>query len=341
MSTALLGSVGMLYTDSLEAQPGVQKGFFPFAQGWTPTPEETEKYVQSIPVLYGDQVKELVAKDTNEDALLYRGLTSCLESYKIESWLTSRGAYKVVKSYDQGKVGSCVGNATAACLSVLNAVEVFNKKEPQLFVSMHSADGMYGLAREAANMLIGKDGCSGSGAAKAITNYGSLYCIKYPTLDLTQNIPSRCRELGTRGVGEALKIQAKPRNCYAATRVKSADEGWALIGNGYPINVCSGQGFVRSRDDEGRCRPSGSWSHSMAIVARRTTSRKERLFLLMNSWYEGWCSGPYWQDMPIGSFWIDYSVADKMFKQGDSFAYSGLNGFPVQASGDFGAKYFL
>jgi hypothetical protein len=327
-----------------------QRGF-EYGQGWIEDKKATDEFVKTIPSLYGDQVNELVKLDTNADALLYRALLPCIEKYGIKGWSTTRKqsdghggteTITVVKAYHQGEVGSCVGNATAACLSVLNAVEEFNKREPQEFTAMHSADGMYGLMREAAGLLGRGDGGNGSGAAKAIQAFGTLYCMKYDSVDLTINNPDRARQYGRTGVGEKLKQDAKPRNVYSATRVNNAQEAWSLIGNGYPINVCSGQGFARTRDKDGICKPSGSWNHSMAVVGRKTINGNRKLFLIWNSWGDTWCSGSYVGDMPMGSFWVDYDVLDKMVKRGDSFAYSDLNGFPSRTIKiDFGTKEYL
>ncbi len=124
-----------------------------FGQGWVPNPAETERFVKTIPAVYGDQVQNLVAADNDADALLYRALVPCLEAEGKTNRIKNRGQWKCVTAYDQGSVGSCVGHGTASALSVLNAVEVAYRKEPQMFAAMHSADGMYGLAREAANML--------------------------------------------------------------------------------------------------------------------------------------------------------------------------------------------
>ncbi|MDR2170663.1 MAG: hypothetical protein LBP59_11015 [Planctomycetaceae bacterium] len=327
-----------------------QRGF-EFGQGWIEDKKATEEFVKTIPPLYGVQVAELIKLDTNADALLYRALIPCIEKYNVKGWTVERKqsdghggteTLTVVKAYNQGEVGSCVGNATAACLSVLNAVEEFNKREPQEFIAMHSADGMYGLMREAAGLLGRGDGGTGSGAAKAIQSLGTLYCMKYEAIDLTINQPNRARQFGRTGVGEQLKIAAKPRNVYSTTRVNDAQEAWSLIGNGYPVNVCSNQGFAKVRDKDGVCKPSGNWSHSMAVIARKTINGNRKLFLIWNSWGDNWCTGNYVDDMPMGSFWVDYAVLDKMVKRGDSFAYSDLNGFPNRAIKiDFGTKDYL
>ncbi len=313
-----------------------------FGQGWTPNPQETERFAQTIPVEYQSQVQGQAAADNNADALLYRALAACLEAEGNTGRLKTRGPWKCITAYNQGDVGSCVGHGTAAALSVLNAVEILYRKEPQQFKAMHSADGMYGLAREAANMLGRGDGCTGSGAAKSVRELGTLYAIRYsPEMadDLTSDFPAKARQFGARGVGNLLKQEAAKRKTLSVYRAKSAVEAWSLIGNGYPINVCSNQGFAAKRDSEGI--PSGNWSHSMAIIGRRTTNNGRKLFLIWNSWGDNWCSGPYWQDMPFGSFWAEYAVVDKMLRQGDSFAYSELEGFPARSIPDYGSKNYL
>ena len=309
--------------------------------GWTPNPKATEEFVQTLPAIYGEQVKDLIVEDNNKDALLYRALIPCLEKHGAEAWLKERNGKKCVRSYNQGSVGSCVGNAAACVASVLNAVEVVIVGEPQEFRAMHSADGMYGIGREAANMLRPGDGCSGSGMARGVLNIGTLYCIKYGDVDLTVNTPSRARQYGTRGVGSALKNEAAKTKITSTVRVRSAQEAWALIGNGYPINVCSGYGYRKQRDGEGICQPSGSWNHAMSVVARRTAKDGRKLFLIWNSWGDNWCGGPYWDDMPWGSFWIEWKHMDGMLSRGDSFAYGGLDGFKARSLEHFGTKDFL
>lgn len=323
-------------TASVFAQPKVENF------GYVPNPEATKQFVSSLPPLYGEQVKELIATDNNADALLYRALTPSLENCGRSDWLKARGSWKVVRSYNQGSVGSCVGNACACVLSTLNGVQVVVLMLPQEFTAMHNADAMYGLNREAAGML-GRsgDGCYGSAAAKSIQNLGTLYQLQYGSVDLRQNQPSRAKQYGTRGVGDALKAEAAKHKCASATQVKSAQEAWSLIGNGYPINVCSNQGFSKQRDSEGICRPSGNWAHAMSVVGRRTTSGGKKLFLIWNSWGDNWASGPYWEDMPEGSFWVEWNIMDSMLSRGDSFAYGGLEGFKRQGLENLGTKEYL
>ncbi len=39
----------------------------------------------------------------------------------------------------------------------------------------------------------------------------------------------------------------------------------AALSNGYPVTICTGQGFVLTRDADGFCSPKGTWGHCMLI----------------------------------------------------------------------------
>lgn len=334
----LAGSPGM--TRHAAAQPPSRENF---SQGWIPNPRATEAFADSLPKVYAEQVEQLVEQDNNKDALLYRPLALCLKKAKLDNrWLKERDGVSCVRSYAQLSVGSCTGNATAQAINVLSAVEIMLLDKFQDFRAICSADGTYGLGREMAGMLRSPyDGCYGSAMAKAAMQLGTLYCLKYRDIDLTQYDPKRCRQFGRTGVGEFLKIEAKKHPVKSTVQVKNAEAAWSLLGNGYPINVCSNVGFKTKRDKEGVCQPSGTWNHSMAVIARRTTPSGKRVFIILNSWGDDWNSGPYWEDMPWGSFGVEFNVFDGMCRQGDTFAYSELDGFVPQAIDDFGTKEYL
>lgn len=111
--------------------------------------------------------------------------------------------------------------------------------------------------------------------------------------------------------------------------VTNFDDAAAAIQSGYPVPVCSGQGFSRQRDSDGFARPQGSWSHAMCFIGVRYQPRKG--LLCLNSWGTNWISGgKYPEDMPDGSFWVDESTANRMLSGRDSFAVSGVKGFPYR-----------
>jgi hypothetical protein len=110
--------------------------------------------------------------------------------------------------------------------------------------------------------------------------------------------------------------------------VKTFDEAAAAIASGYPVPVCSGQGFSSTRDKDGFSRASGSWSHCMCFNSVRFDRRG---LLCQNSWGPDWIKGPKWpEDQPDGSFWVDEATVNRMLRGEDSFAVSAYEGFPYR-----------
>lgn len=308
--------------------------------GWIENQEGCAAFCETIPQAVSDSVTSMIETDKGEDALLYRYVVQCVKTSPTLSarWLKDGR----LRAYNQGSVGSCTGHGTAAALNCVYAVQCAEAGSPESFEHLLAADALYGLGREAGNMLnYRSDGCCGFMLADAITKMGTLYRKPYSNVDLTEYDEARCRQYGSKGVGAELKTLAKDHVLAEVVNVKSAREAWALIGNGYPINVCSQQGFTTQRDAEGVCEPKGTWAHSMAVIGRRTTENGEKLFLIQNSWGDSSPSGPFWQDQPYGSFFIRESVMDKMLSQGDSFAYSGLGGFEIRSLKTLGTEEFI
>lgn len=319
--------------------PGID---VPYSGGWTPNPDETRAFIQRIPVLYAHQIEQLSTADDNADRLLYRYVVRLAKDSGLNDWTATRDGKLVLRAYNQGQIGSCTGNAAACVVTTLSACEIVMSKKPHEFKAFASAEALYGLGREKANML-GRsgDGCYGSALAEAVTDFGTLYCMPYESagVDLTNYNETRCKQFGSKGVGNTLKTIAADHQVLNAVNVKNAKEAWSLIGSGYPINVCSNVGFQNKRGPEGVIEPAGTWNHAMAITARRTSAKYGRLFLIQNSWGDSWNATGYADDEPNCSFWVRESVVEKMLSQGDSFAYSGLNGFRKRSLPDLGTMY--
>ena len=67
----------------------------------------------------------------------------------------------------------------------------------------------------------------------------------------------------------------------------------------------------------------------MAVVGVRGGSRPGAF--LLNSWGADAHRGPMFPvDAPACGFWVDSAVLDPMLRQGDSWAFSGVVGFPAQ-----------
>ena len=81
------------------------------------------------------------------------------------------------------------------------------------------------------------------------------------------------------------------------------------------------------RDSEGFCAPRGVWNHCMALVGYRRTGRAGGF--LLNSWGGQAHTGPLGEGNPSpAGFWAEATVIDRMLRQGDSWAFSRVRGFP-------------
>lgn len=301
-------------------QPSRQKLPANRAFGYTPNPEATDRFVLSLPPrlrLFSSAAPDLVADDDDSDAFPYRAIAVCMGV-----------PGQRLHARNQGNVGSCVGNATATAGDVTTACEIVYQKQPERWVAPMAADGMYSLGRDVSGNLGRGDGSYGGAAAKAM-RFGTIHMVKYGDVDLTKYSAQRCRDWSARGVPAAVKEAARSHPCKTTTPATTCEELRAACRNYYGANVCSGQGFSSKRDADGFCKASGSWSHSMAVIAYR--GGKRRGFLIWNSWGDNASSGPIWPiDMPHGSFWCDWDVMAKMLRGRDTFAYSNYDGFKRQ-----------
>lgn len=227
---------------------------------------------------------------------------------------------------DQKSVGSCVAFGTASAIEHLLCVQIANGAGEEYRDLVQEV--IYGGSRvEIGGGTIRGDGSIGAWAARFATEYGVIPRGTHGSHDLRAYDETRCRDYGRRGVPDELEPLAKRHPVKSTSNVRSWDECRAAIRNGYPIAVCSSQGFTMARDADGFCRPSGTWMHCMAIVGIRVGSRPGAF--LLNSWGPTAHSGPRGLGDPSpAGFWADAKTVDRMLKQGDSWAFSAATGFP-------------
>ena len=293
--------------------------------GYTPNPEAAKAYEQSLP---RPTIREagpgLFKGANNEPVLLYRALVRTCREKTGRDWVVG----------SQG-IGDCVSWAWAHAADIHLAVQY------QLGDSADwqpaATEAIYGGARvEGAGRSTGgwSDGTYGAAAAKWVSQWGIVHRRDYPGLvDVSSYSADRAKQwgyYGCGGQGDKGRLDAEARkfpirNVALAT---SFDEAAAAIEAGYPVAVCSMQGFTSHRDAQGFARASGQWAHAMCFIA----VRHDRPGLLcLNSWGPDWIDGPKWpSDQPDGTFWVDSAIATSMLDDRDSFAVSGYEGFPFR-----------
>jgi hypothetical protein len=230
-------------------------------------------------------------------------------------------------------VGDCVSHGWSKGIETLMAVEILLKGEREDWPKLLTAtEWIYGTSR----VLVGGgrlgngDGSLGSWAAKAVQEHGTLLRKSYGSVDLSKYSGQRAKEWGYRGLPSSeLEPIADEHPVKTCALVTTYEEARDAIANGYPVPVCSNQGFTSTRDSEGFAKASGSWAHCMLFMAVDDAHRRPGL-LCMNSWGPDWISGPKRHDQPEGSFWCDAETADRMLRGQDSYAISNFSGYPAR-----------
>lgn len=235
------------------------------------------------------------------DLLLYR------------AWKDVLGAYV---PYPRQEIGDCVsfghahGNDLLLCVEAALEGQRFSREEIET-----DTEALYGMAREAGNMLGWSDGCYGSAAVKAMTTMGVV-----PRSAVGTYSGKRAKDWGYRGAPTEIKEKAAHWKLGNAALVRTWDELSAALGNGYPVTVCTNLGFTMHRDEQGFCTPSGRWGHCMLVCGLRRGSRPGAC--IFQSWGPNVPSGPLDLDQPDNSFWVDHGPMERILAEGDSWALS-------------------
>lgn len=235
-------------------------------------------------------------------------------------------------SKNQNPIGSCVSFGTNTAIERTMAYEIAVLKKPLKFKFICEEVTYAGSRVEVGGGRISGDGSVGAWAAKFVKEWGVI--AREPTADgkydLTNYDPARCRKWGRDGVPDDLEPLAREHPVQSITQVKDWEEAKKALAQGYGIAICSNQGFSMQRDARGVCRPSGSWAHCMALDGYQVEGGSEYGHI-ENSWGANAHTGPVgWGNPPPSGFWTDSRTIDRMLKQGDSWAFSVVKGFPAR-----------
>jgi hypothetical protein len=268
--------------------------------GWRDVPERHE--VAAAFPTFAQAAPQLVAAPApGTDILLYR------------AWNDALGVYV---PYPRQEIGDCVsfghahGNDLLLCVEAALQGLKFKLEEIET-----DTEALYGMAREAGNMLGWQDGCYGSAAVKAMTTMGVV-----PRSVVGPYSGKRAKDWGYKGAPADVKEKAARWKLGNAALVKTWDELVAAMSNGYPVTICTGMGFTMHRDEHGFCTPSGRWGHCMLLCGVRFGSRPGAC--VFQSWGPNVPSGPLDLDQPDNSFWVDRAPLERILGEKDSWALS-------------------
>lgn len=222
---------------------------------------------------------------------------------------------------DGAAVHNCVSQGYAHGVDLLACVEIAIGNEPESFVET-ATEPIYGVSRvDVGGGRLRGDGSVGAWAAKAVTDFGTASRESVGAYS-----GQRAREWGSRGVPSEIKSKLTEHKVRTTSLVTTYEELEDALANGYPVVVCSNQGFSMTRDANGFCRAQGSWSHCMLICAVRADERPGAC--IFQSWGANVPSGSLSLDQPNNSFWADRQTVSRMLSARDSFALSSFDGYP-------------
>lgn len=284
--------------------------------GWTPNPREVDRVLRTLPT---PRFFTAACRDTGKGktVLLHEPLAKLLGTFPVH----------------KQEIGDCVSHGWGLGVDVLKAVEIVVNAENEQFLAETATEFLYHCGRvdQGGGQLGEEDGSLGAWQAKAVQEQGTVARLKYGDVDLTSYSGRRAKEWGSPRAKIPADVDATGREHPVKTvsLVSTYEEARDAIANGYPVPVCSMQGFAETRDADGFARPQGQWAHCMLFLAVDDSGRRPGL-LCMNSWGPDWINGPTRLNQPPGSFWVDAATADKMLRNRDSFAISAYAGFPAR-----------
>lgn len=245
-------------------------------------------------------------------------------------------------------IGDCVswGWELAIFLTVASGIKMGEAIE---LVAEFATEAIYGGSRVEANggRLGGySDGSYGAAAAKFVLEYGALQRIDYSQAtgnkehDLRRYSADRAKAWGNFGCGGKddkgkLDGLAKEVPVEKAYLVTTWAQYVAAIESGYSVAICSDQG-LGERDRYGFAPAKGTWYHCMDGSGVRYDREGA---LITNSWGNSWgINAPFYVDVETNneldywpavvkcSAWVERKVIERMLRQGDSFAVTGVDG---------------
>lgn len=283
--------------------------------GWVDDPEAVESVMKELPFpIFGDVWEPIKDTGKGKIVLLYKVIETVAKTFPMR----------------KQTIGDCVSQGAAYAVDAIKAVDIYLHKQFEEWIAETATEDIYAGSRVqiGGGRIGGGDGSVGAWAADYITKFGALARQKYGNVDLSVYDGNRARQWGAagRGVPQELIPIAKEHPVQVVSRVDTYEQARDLLANGYAITIASMQGFSNRRDAEGFAKPEGQWAHQMSILAIDDEYKRPGV-LVQNSWGV-WNGGPKRHEQPDGSFWVDADVIEKrIFSQGDSWAFSGYEGF--------------
>lgn len=250
------------------------------------------------------------------------------KNVRLWEWAKLANNGQHLRNYPQ-EIGDCVSHGARNACEYFNAAGIgkgtLSSEYHELFPPW-----IYGGSR----VTVGKgrlgrgDGSVGAWAAEFVQRYGVLRA------DLP-NVPAYsgrvAKDWGWKGPPAEFFDHAKEFTFETVAPVRSAQDVCDAICNGYPVTIASDFGTRTIRPKDGRqvALRNSKWMHQMCIIGWDGSTNAGPWAYVLNSWGPDAHPKPL-QGEPPGGFWIHSDDVEYIVRQGDSFAFSGFDGFPPQ-----------
>ena len=280
--------------------------------GWIHRPDEVAQHLATLDKpTFASAAPSLAGGGSGKTTLLYKAFKE-----------VNGGSYI---DYPAQQIGDCVSHGFGHGVDLLECVQIATSHKSES-LKQTATEAIYGMARvDVGGGQLGRsDGAVGAWAAKAVSTFGTVSRDVVGPYD-----GNRAKQWGSRGVPAEIKTAAGAHKVRTATLVSTYEELEDALANGYPVPVCSNQGFTLTRDPQGFCSPHGTWGHCMLIVGVRADERPGAC--IFQSWGSTMPDGPLALDQPSNSFWAERDVVVSMLAMQDSWAISDFDGYPGRA----------
>lgn len=223
--------------------------------------------------------------------------------------------------------GTCVSRGAKKACDLRRTVQIALSGTAESFANdpgdYVSHAFIYGTCREHGNDLSYQDGAVGAWAAWSCANDGNLLNKDVGDDD---NLDKLAVEWGARGVPPDIKGRGKAHVVGSVALCRTFEEVRDAVCALKPCTIASDVGYEPfHRNNDGVCRAGGSWPHQMCFTGYRADLD---MLLQDQSW------GPEAPDGPLGSieipsysFWVPRKDAEAQIRQGDCWAFAGINGW--------------
>lgn len=222
--------------------------------------------------------------------------------------------------YVAQEIGDCVSFGHAHGNDLLQCVE-YGLGAP-LSYRETDTEFIYGASRQVAGILGQADGSYGSAAVKAMMTLGTVSREMLGSDGAYSG--DRAKQWGKTGPPHDVEVEAAAYKLGSAAQVSTWEELVAALTNGYPVTICTDQGFTMTRDSDGFCAASGTWGHCMLLAGVRFDRPGA---CIVQSWGPDEPTGPLALAQPTFSFWASQAVISSILAEGDSWALSKSVGF--------------